>query len=81
MSATRLKLVKTAAACEALGVSRTTFWRHWDAVFTDPRPAAERVHGTARKVYDDELAVAVERGGGAAARLAVLHLRGLLKRK
>lgn len=52
------KLVKLKGACEALAISRPTFWRRWHLTFTDPRPESDRA-GCERKVYEDELAVAV----------------------
>lgn len=66
-------------ACTALAVSRMTFWRHWQTVFTDPRNPN---HGqtVGRKVFEDELVVAVENGGGDRAKAAVLALRKQLGR-
>lgn len=77
----RLKLVRNAEACEALGITRRTFWRRWAAVFTDARHPDERGPGCEFKVFDDELSVAVEKGGGPAARVAVLNYRGRVGRK
>jgi hypothetical protein len=71
------RLVKQREARTALAISRESFRRHWDSVFTDPRSAADRRAGVERCVYEDELAVAVEYGGrmGARAKAAVLAYR------
>lgn len=75
------KLVKMRASCETLAISRPTFWRRWHSVFTDPRGSGDVRHGVERKVYEDELAVAVEEGGGESARLAVIAYRGRVGRR
>lgn len=62
------KLLSRAAACEALGVCARTFSQHWARVFTDPRDPADQRRGVARRVFEDELAVAVEAGGGVSGR-------------
>lgn len=76
------RLLTKAAACEYLGIGPVSFWRHWQEVFTDRRPAGVRGPGTDRLVYEDELAEAVAHGGGVnpRAKAAVLRYRGLLKR-
>ncbi|AMV25459.1 hypothetical protein VT84_13760 [Gemmata sp. SH-PL17] len=56
------KLVKLKIACETLAICRDTFWVKWHAVFTDPRPKEDRRHGCERKVFEDELSVALEEG-------------------
>lgn len=68
------KLVKLTTVCESLAISRPTFWRRWHATFTDPRPAGGSP-GVERKVFEDELAVAVEKGA-----TAVLNYRRLVGR-
>lgn len=72
------RLVKLKDACDALAIHRDTFWKRWHPVFTDPRPAADRRHGVERKVYEDELTVAVE--DAAQGKGAVLNFRRLMKR-
>jgi hypothetical protein len=78
----KTKLVRSKAACEALCISKRSFARHWTKVFTDPRDPnhARNAH---RLVYEDELAVAVEAGGGVSqrAKTAVLNYRAEEKRK
>jgi hypothetical protein len=74
-------LVHRSEACWRLGIHRDTFWRVWHSVFTDPRDAEDRRPGVERKVYDDELKIAVESGGGKRARIAVLNYRGKIGRK
>jgi hypothetical protein len=75
------RLVKKAEACECLAIDPVTFWRRWDAVFTDRRPADRRgMKGRGRPaderlVFADELAAAVEAGGGDRGRAAVLAVR------
>lgn len=61
------KLVTRAFACESLGICERTFVTHWGDVFTDPRDPFDRVKGKPRRVYADELAAAVEIGGGTTA--------------
>jgi hypothetical protein len=73
-------LVRRSAACVALGISARTFDRHWAAVFTDPRTPEDRRPRVGRKVYEDELAVAVDAGGDHAGRIAVLNYRGTIGR-
>lgn len=75
------KLVHLREACDALAIHRNTFWRVWHAVFTDPRSPEDRRHGCERKVFEDELATAVNAGGGSRARLAVIEFRGLVGRR
>lgn len=76
------RLLSKAAACDRLGICVRSFARHWQDVFTDRRPPAARGPGSDRLVYEDELAEAVEHGGGVnpRAKAAVLAYRGLLKR-
>jgi hypothetical protein len=75
-----LKLVPISAACDSLGITRRTFWRHWATAFTDSRHPNERGRGHVFKVFSDELELAVREGGGRAARVAVLNYRGLAGR-
>lgn len=75
------KLVHRRHACDALAVSPRSFWRHWHPVFTETRSKDDQRAGCERKVFEDELAVAVEAGGGSRARVAVLTYRGKLGRK
>jgi len=85
MPAPRLKtkLLGRREACDALSIGTATFSRHWKDVFTDPRPPEDRRRCVARRVYEDELAVAVDAGGGVSSRAkaAVLNYRGSIKRK
>lgn len=74
------RLISRAAACDALGVAPRSFSRHWAAVFTDPRPPDDRRPRVRRQVYEDEVAVAVEAGGGRRGRLAVLDYRARVGR-
>ena len=74
IASARPRLVGLKAACEALGCSRRTFWRRWNAVFSDPRPAAERGRFP-RKVFADELAAAVEEGAEAVVLLRMISNR------
>lgn len=76
-----IKLVRLRDACEALSIHRSTFWRQWHNVFTDPRSPAERRPRVARRVYEDELETCIAAGGGANAVAAVLNVRSRLKRK
>jgi len=69
------KLIRARDARDALAIGHDTFWRVWHAVFTDPRPLADRRPGVERKVFEDELAVAVEKGA-----TAVLNYRRLVGR-
>lgn len=69
------RLVKIQDACDALACCRKTFWVRWHETFTDPRPLADRRVGCERKVFEDELSVAVEQG-----RAAVLTFRKLMNR-
>lgn len=71
----KTKLLKLRVACESLAISHDTFARHWQSVFTDPRPLADRRRGVPRLVLEDELSVAVEEG-----RNAVLTYRKLMGR-
>lgn len=73
-------LVRRRDACKALGICRDTFWRVWHEVFTDPRSPEDRRAGCERKVFEDELATAVNAGGGTRARVAVVNFRGLVGR-
>lgn len=75
---TTTKLVKIGDACTGLGCGRSKFWRKWHAVFTDPRPPEERKPRFERKVYDDELAVAINEANKGPA--AVLMYRRLMRR-
>lgn len=59
------RLLPLFAACDALDISPSTFGRRWQAVFTDPRPKIDRRPGVPRKVFEDELKVAVEEGAAA----------------
>jgi hypothetical protein len=74
----KTRLVKIREACGALAICRDTFWVKWHAVFTDPRPKEDRRHGCERKVYEDELSIAVEES--AKGKAAVLNYRSLMKR-
>jgi len=85
--------VSRSKACERLGISDSTFWRRWHSIFTETRQEEDQVEGRELKqkrklfagvdrgVYEDELDLAVEKGGKHAARLAVLNYRGLMGRK
>lgn len=53
----------------------TTYTRHWQSVFTDTRDTEERKKGVHRRVYEDELAEALNAGGGNRGRTAVLAFR------
>ena len=66
------------SACEQLKCSRRTFWSKWHAVFTDPRPVEDRRAGCERKVYEDELGVAINEA--AKGKSAVLMYRRLMRR-
>lgn len=83
MPRTITKLVGRAAACEHLGICPRTFSRHWANVFTDPRGPESRAKGAARRVYEDELAAAVDGGGGVEqkAKNAVYRVRSLMNRR
>lgn len=72
------KLLKLKDACAALGCCKWTFWHKWHSVFTDPRPPEDRRSGCERKVYDDELSVAVEQASRG--KSAVLMFRRTMKR-
>ena len=72
------RLVKIQEACRALGCCRRTFWRRWHDVFTDPRPASQR-KCFERKVYEDELALAVEQSSRGNA--AILNYRRIMGRR
>lgn len=72
------QLVKARDVLASLAISGVTFWRKWHAVFTDPRPPADRRKGVERKVYRDELDVAVNDAASGAA--AVLNFRRLVGR-
>lgn len=74
--ALKTKLVKIKAACDALAISRWTFWMKWHDVFTDPRQPDDRRPGCERKVFEDELSVAVEEGAA-----AVLTFRRVMNRQ
>lgn len=74
----KTRLVKIAEACDALAICRNTFWQHWHPVFTDPRPVEDRRPGCERKVYEDELSIAVEES--AKGKAAVLNYRALMNR-
>lgn len=69
------QLVKLKAACAVLAISRNTFVRRWQDVFTDGRSPEDRRERCARKIFEDELSVAVEEG-----REAVLTYRRLVGR-
>lgn len=75
------KLVHLRDACDALAISRDTFWVRWHATFTDPRSPEDRRPGVERKVFEDELATAVNAGGGSRAKLAVIAFRGQMGRR
>jgi hypothetical protein len=53
------KLVPLRDVCATLGCCRRSFWMNWHAHFTETRPR-DRRKGHERKVYADELDVAVE---------------------
>ena len=75
----KLKLVSRRDACERLGCQRNAFWRNWHPVFTETRPPEKRKRCD-RKVYSDELDVAVENAAhGAAAVLNHRRRMGRLK--
>ena len=69
------RLVKLKVACESLAISHDTFSRHWQEIFTETREPADRRKGVPRKVFEDELSVAVEEG-----RAAVLTFRKVMGR-
>ena len=72
----RPRLVSRATACAELGCSASTFWRRWDDVFTDPRPATERGPKNRRMVFADELTAAVTGGRAAVALVRQNNNRG-----
>ncbi|VTR92519.1 unnamed protein product [Gemmata massiliana] len=74
------RLVKLREACHALAISHDSFSRHWQAVFTETRDKEERKKGVHRKVFEDELAKAVNAGGGTKAKNAVLMFRRTMGR-
>ncbi|HEV3440083.1 MAG TPA: hypothetical protein VG122_22135 [Gemmata sp.] len=74
------KLLHRREADVALGISQVTFWRKWNAVFTDPRSKVDRKPSIERKVYEDELATAVAAGGNTRGMAAVLAFRALMGR-
>lgn len=74
-------LVHRRDACAALAIGRDVFWRTWASVFTDPRDPEDRRPGVERKVYRDELEIAITNGGGRRARVAVINFRGRIGRK
>lgn len=67
-------------ACAVLKIGRECFWQNWHTVFTDPRSPEDRKHGVERKVYEDELAVAVDAGGHPSGKAAVINYRGQMGR-
>ncbi|VTR97883.1 unnamed protein product [Gemmata massiliana] len=72
------RLVKMQEACRALGCCRRTFWRRWHLVFTAPRPVLQR-KGAERRVYEDELAIAIEQSSrGVAPVLNYRRIKGRL---
>lgn len=74
------KLLKVKEVCDALGISEDTFSRHWQGVFTETRDPAEKRKGVHRHVFEDEVAEAVNAGGGARGRAAVLTFRRTMRR-
>lgn len=72
--------VRRREAQEALQIGHDTFWRHWHGVFTDPRSEADQRAGVERKVYEDELQVALDADGHPSGRIAVLNYRAKLNR-
>jgi|GEM_PF-4379652 len=64
--------------CERLNISRGTFWQKWHRVFTDPRPEADRRAGCERKIYRDELEIAIEQSAHCPA--AIINYRKKKKR-
>lgn len=75
----KTRLVKIQDVCHALGICRDTFWRRWHDTFTDPRPKEDRRKGCVRRVYEDELSIAVEEANkGRAAILNYRRLKGRL---
>jgi hypothetical protein len=73
-------LVKVKEVCRALAISQAGFSRHWHTVFTETRDQQKK--GAPRRVYDDELAEAVNAGGGTSgkAKAAVLLFRETMGR-
>lgn len=78
MARVTTRLVSLRECLTALGISRDTFERKWHSVFSDPRPPADRRKGCERKVYEDELSIAVEQSARCPA--ALLNYRRLMKR-
>ncbi len=78
MPRTRTRLLKLSVACDRLGCVKRTFYRKWHTTFTDPRPPEERGGTIERKVYEDELSIAVEESNKGKA--AVLNYRALMNR-
>jgi hypothetical protein len=78
---TTTSLVRRSEACRRLAIGMRVFWQRWHSIFTDPRDPEDRRPGVERKVYSDELDIAVEFGGGQRARTAVLNYRGQINRK
>jgi hypothetical protein len=74
----KTRLVKIRDVCDALAICKDTFWVKWHGIFTDPRPADERGRGHERKVYEDELSIAIEEASKG--RAAVLNFRRLMNR-
>lgn len=72
------RLVRLSEACELLGCSRRTFWSRWHPLFTDPRPRGDRRKGCVRRVYEDELSIAVNDAARCPA--ALTNYRALMKR-
>lgn len=71
------RVVRLKDALDVLGCSKTTFKRKWLEVFTDARPPEDRRERCGRKVFEDELSVAVEDGSDAV--LTFRRLMGRLK--
>lgn len=73
----KTRLIRRSEATEKLGISARSFWKHWNVVFTDPRPPEDRRHKIQRCVFEDELSTAMEFGGrlGDRAKAAVLEYR------
>lgn len=74
------RLAHRREACAVLSIGRECFWQNWHSVFTDPRSPEDQKKGVERKVFEDELAVAVEAGGHPSGKAAVINYRGRIGR-
>lgn len=78
MPKAKVSLLKLSEACRRLSCCKKTFHRRWAEVFTDPRPVEDRRRAVERKVYDDELDIAINEAHRGVA--AVRNHRRLMKR-